>query len=300
MKKFTLLLPLALAGLLAVSASAQVFVGSDNFNDNTLNLDALAGEQVGVWSYSSPNAAGAGGAWTETNQRMEFTSTAATGLNRGVLGWVDYPESVSTAGGAGLSTGNPYNSSWSAQVSVSNLMSGFASGFTIAGLEAYTATTTGGRNAYYGIYLSTNPTGANVQFESGVWNSGILDYNRTAVFASTTDVTDVLLRMSFDASTKNLALDYSFNNGATFVAGTTFDLDGAQAGLTAPRFDGIGLDLLGQTNGAGVINAGQMTFDNFSVSAIPEPSTYAAFAGLGALGLAVWRRRQARLAPTTA
>jgi PEP-CTERM motif len=29
-----------------------------------------------------------------------------------------------------------------------------------------------------------------------------------------------------------------------------------------------------------------------SVSAIPEPSTYAAIAGLGALGLAVWRRRR--------
>ena len=32
---------------------------------------------------------------------------------------------------------------------------------------------------------------------------------------------------------------------------------------------------------------------SFTVSAIPEPSTYAAFAGLGALGLAVWRRRRA-------
>lgn len=32
------------------------------------------------------------------------------------------------------------------------------------------------------------------------------------------------------------------------------------------------------------------------VSAIPEPSTYAALAGLGALGLAFWRRRRARVA----
>ncbi len=30
-----------------------------------------------------------------------------------------------------------------------------------------------------------------------------------------------------------------------------------------------------------------------TISAIPEPSTYAAFAGLGVLGLAVWRRRRA-------
>jgi len=32
--------------------------------------------------------------------------------------------------------------------------------------------------------------------------------------------------------------------------------------------------------------------DNFSVSAIPEPSTYAAIAGAAALGLAAWQRRR--------
>ena len=39
-----------------------------------------------------------------------------------------------------------------------------------------------------------------------------------------------------------------------------------------------------------------MYADNFSVSAIPEPSTYAAIAGAGVLGLALWRRRQTRIA----
>ena len=34
------------------------------------------------------------------------------------------------------------------------------------------------------------------------------------------------------------------------------------------------------------------TIDSVTVSAIPEPSTYAMLAGLGALGLAAWRRRQ--------
>ncbi len=47
---------------------------------------------------------------------------------------------------------------------------------------------------------------------------------------------------------------------------------------------------------AAAVTVGSAYADNFSVSAIPEPSTYAAFAGLGALGLAFWRRRQVRTA----
>ena len=47
------------------------------------------------------------------------------------------------------------------------------------------------------------------------------------------------------------------------------------------------------------ISGDSMFADNFSVvagatamSAVPEPSTYAAIAGLGALGLAFWHRRR--------
>jgi hypothetical protein len=44
----------------------------------------------------------------------------------------------------------------------------------------------------------------------------------------------------------------------------------------------------------GIDGYGDFTLN--SVSAIPEPSTYAALAGLGALGLAFWRRRRAQAA----
>jgi hypothetical protein len=33
---------------------------------------------------------------------------------------------------------------------------------------------------------------------------------------------------------------------------------------------------------------------SFQLQAVPEPSTYAALAGVAALGLALWRRRQVR------
>jgi len=46
-------------------------------------------------------------------------------------------------------------------------------------------------------------------------------------------------------------------------------------------------------SGGTIPTGSQMYFDNFSVSAIavPESSTYAMFAGLGALGFVFWRRR---------
>lgn len=43
-----------------------------------------------------------------------------------------------------------------------------------------------------------------------------------------------------------------------------------------------------------------LAIDNFSVSAIPEPSTYAVIAGAAMLGLAVWRRRRGKTATVTA
>ena len=65
----------------------------------------------------------------------------------------------------------------------------------------------------------------------------------------------------------------------------------------------FGLDLADFTLGS-VISGYDFSLDLFAdtlrltatASAIPEPSTYAALAGLGALGLALWRRRQAKSA----
>ena len=52
-------------------------------------------------------------------------------------------------------------------------------------------------------------------------------------------------------------------------------------------------DISAGTNGVDVV------LDNVSVSAIPEPSTYAAIAGAAMLGLAVWQRRKPTAAPAT-
>ncbi len=45
--------------------------------------------------------------------------------------------------------------------------------------------------------------------------------------------------------------------------------------------------------GSGTGAAFRISFDSITLAAIPEPSAYAAMAGALALGLAVWRRRNA-------
>ncbi|AOS44034.1 hypothetical protein Verru16b_01095 [Lacunisphaera limnophila] len=286
------LLTLLTGFLLAVlPLSAQVFLGSDDFNDNTLTLDSLEGEQPGIWSFSIPRGSGA---WTETNQRMEYTNSNVNFNNTAFLARVDTRESTTAVGGAGLSAGNPFNSNWTAQVTATNTMTAITAGSTMAGIETFTRPGDAvGSNSYYGIYLQTAPGATNLQFEWGSWNGSA--WVRTSTFASTVDTSDVLLRMTFDATTKNLLLDYSFNAGATFTTGATFDLDGAEAGPAVPYGGGMAIELAVTSRATGsAITAGQITFDNFAVTAIPEPSTYAAFAGLGALGLVLWRRRQAK------
>lgn len=304
-----LLTLLCIATLSALPLSAQVFVGSDNFNDNTLTIQStgavngVAGstlnQAAGLWRAENNDV---GGDFSETGQRLEYTNSSTSGTLYSSLVWTSPSFSVNGAssapnlgiGGSGLSNGAPYTSSWSAQVELSNLTTP-AAGYTLAGMELYTLTTSNGSNTYFGAYLSNDASNGNrLMVEWGLWN-GSTDFTRTPSFFNIGDNQDVTVRATFDGSTKVLSYDYS-TNGTTFTStGVSYDLDGAQAGLTAPNLNGIGLSLVGFSNGAtGAITSGQMYYDNLSVSAIPEPSTYAAFAGLGALGLALWRRRQAK------
>lgn len=288
----------------ASSGTAQVFVGSDNFNDNTLTLQTfpnnVPGPQLaGQWRFSAPNQTGTGGAWTETNGRMEWTTTSATGFNRGQLGWSSPSSSATVDGAAGLSGGSPYNSSWSAQVEATNLMS-LTAGVAAVGFEIYTLSSPGnGNNGFYSIALNVNTAGAGINNEWGMWNPVSSTFVQGNTFQNNgiTAITSAILRMDFDGTSKDLRFSYSVDAGATFITTSTLDLDGAHAGPEAPFNGGMGLRFYAVTNGdAGVVNPGTLYYDNFSVSAIPEPSTYAAIFGVGALGFVMWRRRRANAA----
>jgi len=271
---------LLILGLLAAGPlRAQTLAGFDDFDDNTLTVGA--GQR---WRFDADLTGSGGTAFTEQNQRLEFTSGNATGVNGRVLGWT----SPSASAGS-------YGLDWSASVTVTNLTTP-VSGYTLAGLETYTLTDLGAgvqSSAYYGLYLESNANGNNLRVEWGLWNGTTEDYDRTALsLAAVGTATNVLLNLAWDASLQSLVASYSVDGGLNYLTGGTFSLSGAQAGLGSVWSDGFGLELAGVASGT-VVTAGQITFDNMSVSAVPEPSTYAALAGALALGLACWRRRAA-------
>jgi len=101
-----------------------------------------------------------------------------------------------------------------------------------------------------------------------------------------------------------VALVYSNGNYRTYVnsdsvasysgSGSFNDYFGGGGGLgtyIGPGFAGS-VDELRVSTFTGSFNTSMLSYN--TISAVPEPSTYAALAGLAALGLVAWRRRQAR------
>jgi len=89
---------------------------------------------------------------------------------------------------------------------------------------------------------------------------------------------------STQAVQKNLTLAGSTWELLTFTAGQAISI-GASATLpTSGAITGFGIFANGPI--------ASIRFDNFTLTAIPEPSTFAALAGAGVLGLAAFRRRR--------
>lgn len=111
------------------------------------------------------------------------------------------------------------------------------------------------------------------------------------------------LRISYDAGTGYLSGSFDADGGNTWVQMDSNTLgpdfaDTAGWGATSFSIFLVGNSLYdGGTTGVGPeIAVGEVVLDNFygsgALTAVPEPSTYAAIFGAAALGLAAWRRKQ--------
>lgn len=287
------ILPIVASLLLASPLAAQTFYGSDNFNDNTF--------ASGRWSsFGTANA----GLWTETNGRMEFTGDASS---TSIINTNRVQQFRVWSSGTANTT---YTDTWTASASFTIDTAAVSSnGVVMIGLESFAATTTAG---YYGIYLMSATSGSRIFAERGIWNG--TSYNRVTLGSTgdlnlSFDTSNVLLEMRYNPSTNAMTSAFSFDGGTTyynFTTGGGTNAFGSAASFTVTNWattptDGFGLDIYGALYGNGtqtgpILSSGQAYMDNLSVSAVPEPSTYAAIAGVAALGLAFWRKRRIRAA----
>jgi hypothetical protein len=232
-----------------------------------------------------------GGNWTSGH-----ASNGAIAISGGIAGYTTTDDDSEASLMLGATTFS-YTSNWEAQVNIHAALAGDLTSPDGYFYGALFATTTGSIINFdeppsipmFSADLVRNNAAENV-FQRSWWQPGDDFYEAGATGNIAT--TDAALRLTFDGTDKILEAFYDADGvtgGYTWISVGSIDVDGAQNwGMDSGDTFSLGLVVFA----AYQVTAGEAYFDNFSATAIPEPSTYAAFAGLLAIGLAAWQRRR--------
>lgn len=263
MKTALPILATVLACLAPGAATAQTFTGSDDFNSPPLN--------TATWSYNRHLHGDTNGLFSVTTDRLDFTKDAGSDGSM-LMGW-------NQLGSPNYITPASFTTSWVMDLQVTNTMAlTSASQFASIGFEI-----TDSNHWYELVFSSTN---------AAHWFH-VEDSGTGIVSPSALGNTDAYLRMTWDANAQILAASYSFD-GVNYTEANAFNPVTSWSGVDLNK--GFWFEIFALTQGGvtDAITAGTMSADNFSITAVPEPATYAALAGLAALGLAAGARRRTR------
>jgi hypothetical protein len=252
---------------LAVSGWGQ---GSDNFDDNSRNTINWGSASYGT------------GTLTEMSQQLIYSG----GSGNEFAGW--------------LWSGSPtYATSWSAQVDV-----------LVPGLTF----TTPGQGISAGIYVEGGPVSPsglfNVSLTLAPYHNGSPSYREYDSDLTTSGTSSDHVHPVTSSLSAALKIDF---NATTHVISTYYDDDGATGGYAWTQMlntdisaggnnwgmgsgDRFTIMIIGASMNIALTTGDGLALDNFStsVSAIPEPSTYAAIFGAVALAGGMIHRRRRR------
>jgi hypothetical protein len=229
------LIPLAFVLALPTLASAQAFVGSDNFSGGDTK-----------WAYYTRPAGGTNGTLAFTGSVLEFTK--ASGAGSYILGWDGDGNSANTV----YRTVATYNTSWVMNVTATNLAVAETGKFTSVGFEA-----AAGAGAYTGLFLSNIDGQRYVVAESNAIGRNVRVLAPIGA--------DVRLRLAWDAIGRKFIASYSFDGGVSFK---TLATTAVTVWPTSPASTGMYLELVSYATSAAAVPSGQMRLDDFSVAAV--------------------------------